>query len=347
MRDAGVEVLVDSTGWGVIGYVEAYVRLPIYAIRFWRLVRIIERLRPNLLVLVDFPGMNRELIAHFSSRIPMAYFFPPQTYGRRGRSAARMARAAVRLLSVFPFEAEAYARAGADVIFVGHPAVDAVAGSTASQGALRAEWGVASGPVVGLLPGSRTQEIKSLLPPMLGAAKSLHATHGAQFLLPLASRHLRPSVETFVKRAGLPIRLIDGRALDVMKAADVIIVASGTAPVEAACVGVPMVVIYRLSPLTEWIVHRFVATPDVGREGYSIPSILVHRPIVPELLQSAVTGPRIYAEVDRFLVDAAARARVQSDLAEARRRLGPPGALDRAAREVLRVLDSRSEVTVR
>jgi len=347
MREAGVEVLVDSTGWGVIGYVEAYVRLPIYAIRFWRLVRIVERLRPDLLVLIDFPGMNRELVAHFSRRIPMAYFFPPQTYGRRGRSAARMARATVRLLAVFPFEAEAYARAGADVIFVGHPAVDAVAWSTASAGTLRAEWGIASGPVVGLLPGSRTQEVKSLLPPMLDAAKTLHGVYGAQFLLPLASRHLRPSVETFVNRAGLPIRVVDGRALDVMKAADVLVVASGTAPVEAACVGVPMVVIYRLSPLTEWIVHRFVATPDIGREGYSIPSILVGRPIVPELLQSAVTGPRICAEVERLLVDSTARARVQADLAEARRRLGPPGALDRAAGEVLRMLDSRSEVTVR
>ena len=116
MAAAGVDVLVDSTRWGVIGYIETYIRLPIFAARFWALTRLIDRLRPDLLLLIDFPGMNRELVRHYSGRIPMVYFFPPHTYGRRGRSAARMAQAAVRLLAVLPFEAEAYRRAGADVV---------------------------------------------------------------------------------------------------------------------------------------------------------------------------------------------------------------------------------------
>jgi lipid-A-disaccharide synthase len=347
MRGAGVDLLVDSVRWGVIGYAETYVRLPLFAIRFWRLVRIIERTRPDLLVLVDFPGMNRELVRHFSGRLPMVYLCPPQTYGRRGRSAARMARAAVRLLAVLPFEAEAYARAGADVTFVGHPAVDTVAEAPASAASLRAEWGVRSGPVVGLLPGSRTQEVGSLLPPMLDAAERLHAAHGGEFLLPVAGSHLAPHVERAVGRAAIPIRLIDGRAFDVMKAADAVVVASGTATVEAACVGVPMVVVYRVSWLTEWIIRRFVITPDPVREGYSLPSIIVGRPIVPELLQDDVNGARIFAEVERLLVDPILRERVGAALAEVRRRLGPPGVMERAAGEVLRVLDSRSEVTVR
>ena len=125
MGAAGVDVLVDSVRWGVIGYVEAYARLPVFALRFWGLVRLIERARPDLLVLVDFPGMNRELARHFAGRLPMVYFVPPQIYFRRGRTAARMARTAVRLLAVLPFEAEAYRSAGADVVFIGHPAVDA------------------------------------------------------------------------------------------------------------------------------------------------------------------------------------------------------------------------------
>ncbi|HKX19013.1 MAG TPA: hypothetical protein VJT33_13455, partial [bacterium] len=124
MAASGARILVDSTAWGVIGYAEAYVRLPIFAVRYLRLVRLIERTRPDLLLLVDFPGMNRELVRRFSGRRPMVYFVPPQTYARRGRSAARMARAAVRLLTVLPFEAQAYRRAGADVVHVGHPAVD-------------------------------------------------------------------------------------------------------------------------------------------------------------------------------------------------------------------------------
>jgi len=205
MAAAGVDVLVDSVGWGVIGYAEAYVRLPVFAVRFWKLVRLIERLRPDLLLLIDFPGMNRELVRRFSGRIPIVYFIPPQTYGRRGRSAARMARHAVRLLAVLPFEADAYRQAGADVVFVGHPAVDAVATITTSRVTLRKQWGIRDGPLVGLLPGSREQSVRSLLPPMLEAARSLQ-THRAQFVLPLASHHLRRTVERAVAAAGVPVR---------------------------------------------------------------------------------------------------------------------------------------------
>jgi len=346
MAAAGVDVLVDSTRWGVIGYVETYIRLPIFVPRFLALTRLIDRVRPDLLLLIDFPGMNRELIRHYSGRIPMVYFFPPHTYGRRGRSAARMAQAAVRLLAVLPFEAEAYRRAGADVVYIGHPAVDAAAAVAASRPALRKEWEIEEGLLIGLLPGSRNQEVRTLLPSMLEAAGVLRATHGARFVLPLAAPHLRRAVDRAVARSGVPVRIVEGRALDVMAAADVIIVASGTAPVEAACVGVPMVVVYRLSRLTEWIVRRLVATPDVGREGLSVPSITVGRPIVPELIQDDVTGTRISAEVGRLL-DSATRARVSVDLAEVRRRLGPPGVLDRAAAETLRVLDSRPAGTLR
>ena len=347
MAAAGVDVLVDSVRWGVIGYVEAYARLPVFALRFWGLVRLIERARPDLLVLVDFPGMNRELARHFAGRLPMVYFVPPQIYFRRGRTAARMARTAVRLLAVLPFEAEAYRSAGADVVFIGHPAVDAAQEDAGSAGRLREEWGLLPGPVIGLLPGSRVQEIRALLAPMLAAARELRAGGGAQFLLPVASPFLRAQIQRAIDRVGCPVRLVPGRALDVMRVADIVVVASGTATVEAACVGVPMVVAYRLSRLTDWIARRFVVTPDVYRVGFSIPNIVVHRRIVPELLNAEVNGARIKAEVERLLAAPEARAQMRDDLAEVRRRLGPPGVLARAAEETLRVLDSPRGVTLR
>lgn len=347
MAASGVDVLVDTTRWGVIGYAEAYARLPAFALRFWKLVRLIERLRPDLLLLIDFPGMNRELVQRFAGRVPTVYWFPPQTYGRRGRSAARMARSAVRLLAVLPFEAEAYRQAGADVQFVGHPAVDAPAMVRVSRAALRAEWASGTGGVVGLLPGSRIQEVRVLLPPMLDAARLLRGAHGATFVLALAARHLRRDVDRAVAAGGVPVRVVDGRALDVMAASDVVVVASGTAPVEAACLGIPMVVVYRVSRLTEWIARRFVVPPDLGREGFSIPSITIGRPVVPELIQEAVTGPRIRVEVERLLTDRAVRERMSADLAEVRRRLGPPGVLERAAEAVLHALDSGAAGTLR
>jgi len=298
-------------------------------------------------VLVDFPGMNRELARHFAGRLPMVYFVPPQIYFRRGRTAARMARTAVRLLAVLPFEAEAYRSAGADVVFIGHPAVDAAQEDAGSAGRLREEWGLLPGPVIGLLPGSRVQEIRALLAPMLAAARELRAGGGAQFLLPVASPFLRAQIQRAIDRVGCPVRLVPGRALDVMRVADIVVVASGTATVEAACVGVPMVVAYRLSRLTDWIARRFVVTPDVYRVGFSIPNIVVHRRIVPELLNAEVNGARIKAEVERLLAAPEARAQMRDDLAEVRRRLGPPGVLARAAEETLRVLDSPRGVTLR
>jgi lipid-A-disaccharide synthase len=341
MAAAGADVMIDSTRWGVIGFAEAYARLPVFAVRFYRLVHLIERLRPDLLLLIDFPGMNRELVARFSSRIPTAYFFPPQTYGRRSRSASRMAQARVRILAVLPVEEAAYRRAGADVVFVGHPAVDAAARVAGTGGQLRAAWGIAPGPLIGLLPGSRPQELLGLLGPMLDAAKGLRSEAAAQFVLPLASSGFRRMIERRVARSGLAVHVLDGSALDVMAAADAIIVASGTATAEAACVGVPMVVVYRVSLLTEWIARHFMATPDTGREGWSIPSIVLGRPAVPELIQGAVTGPRIRAETERILFDRNLRAHMLADLAEVRRRLGPPGAVDRAAVEILSMLDSQ------
>ncbi len=347
MAAAGVDVLVESLRWGVIGYVEAYVRLPVFALRFWGLVRLIERYRPDLLVLVDFPGMNRELVRRFSGRLPLVYFCPPQIHFRRGRPAGRVAQSAVRLLAVLPFEADAYRSAGADVVFVGHPAVDTVEGTAASVERLRGEWGLSPEPVIGLLPGSRAQEIRALLAPMLAAARELRGGRTVQFLLPVASPFLRPRIHRALAGAPVPVRLVEGRALDVMRVADVIVTASGTASVEAACIGVPMVVVYRLSWLTDWIARRFVVTPEVYRVGFSIPNIVMQRRIVPELLNEEVRGSRIRAEVERLLADPAARAQMQGDLAEVRRRLGPPGVLERAAEETLRALDSPRQATLR
>jgi lipid-A-disaccharide synthase len=363
MAAAGARVLVDTTAWGLIGYAEAYVRLPLFALRYLRLVRLIERARPDLLVLVDFPGMNRELVRRFTGRLPLVYYVPPQTYARRGRSAARMAAAAVRLLAILPFEAEAYRRAGADVRYVGHPAADDPPAADEGWDARRLEAGRSGGPpaspccrgtsprgrgtspLVALLPGSRVQETRTLLPPMLEAARALAQRRGARFVLPLASRHLETQVTAAIAAAGVPVHVADGRAVETMAAADAAVVASGTAVVEAACAGVPMVVVYRVSPLTAWIARRFVLRGDLAA-GVSIPNIVLGRRAVPELLQEHVTGPRIAAEVERLLEPEAA-ARLRADLAEVRRRLGPPGAVDRAAAEVLAVLDSGPKATLR
>jgi lipid-A-disaccharide synthase len=257
-----------------------------------------------------------------------------------------MAADRIRLLAVLPFEADVYRQAGADVIYVGHPAVDAAAGTAAPVRALREEWGIATGPVVGLLPGSRVQEIRSLLPPMLAAARDLRRTRGVNFVMPVASGGLLPAAQRIIAAEGVPVRVLTGRAVDAMRAADVVVVKAGTAPVEAACVGVPMVVVYRLGRLTEWIARRFVFDHSAYRGGFSVPNIVLRRRAVPELFNESVSGPRISAEVGRLLSDPETRRRMRADLEEVKRRLGPPGVADRAAQEALRVLDMNREITL-
>jgi lipid-A-disaccharide synthase len=165
-------------------------------------------------------------------------------------------------------------------------------------------------------------------------------------VLPLASPHLKAGVTAAIAASQVPVHVADGRAVETMAAADAAVLASGTAAVEAACAGVPMVVVYRVSPLTAWIARRFVITEDLDRSGFSIPNIVLGRRAVPELLQSSVSGARIALEVERLLRPVEA-ARARADLAEVCRRLGPPGVVGRAGAEVLAALDSGAKATLR
>jgi lipid-A-disaccharide synthase len=180
---------------------------------------------------------------------------------------------------------------------------------------------------------------------MLNAARELASRCGARFVLPLAAPYLEAGVTAAIAASRVAVHVADGRAVETMAAADAAVVASGTAAVEAACAGLPMVVVYRLSALTAWIARRFVVTAELERCGFSIPNIVLGRRAVPELVQGEVRGPRIAREVESLLrPDTAARAR--TDLAEVCRRLGPPGAVERAAAEVLSVLDSGAKATI-
>ncbi|MBI4279457.1 MAG: lipid-A-disaccharide synthase [Armatimonadetes bacterium] len=337
MRASGVEVLVETTDWGVIGYLEAYLRLPLFARRLALILDLIARRSPDLLLLVDFPGFNLQL-ARRLRRLPIVYYIPPMAYGRRGDRAAKIAPLGMRLLTIFPFEAEAYARAGADVAFVGHPSVDLARGPE-DRGAVRRALGVPEdAPAVGLLPGSRWQEIRGLLPVMLGAAARIRgALPGARYLLPLASARFGTLVHGMVGRRGLPVTVVEGRARDVLAASDVVITASGTATLEAALLATPMIVVYRVSWLT-WIVAHWVTSLKFA----ALPNILADRAIVPELFRGDVNPERLAAEVLALLRDDARRQTMREALWQVTRALGEPGAIARAAREVITVARART-----
>jgi lipid-A-disaccharide synthase len=330
MAAEGVELLVDVTGAATMGSAEAVGGLPgLY--RAYRRLRaaMTGAARPDALVIIDFPEFNLRLAALARRRgVAVVYFIPPQIWAWRPWRVRVIRRVVSLVLAVFPFETALYRRAGVPVMFVGHPVLDAL-GAAPSRVQARKELGVdGEAPVIGLLPGSRRQEVAGVLPAMREAATLIAATHpDARFLVAQA-----PTVDArdLGGDAGLPLRLVAGRTYTVMRAADLLLVASGTATLEAALLGTPMVVCYRLSRLSELLFKPLIRVPWI-----SLANIALGRAVVPELYQRALTGPALGREALRLLDSPSALARQREAFAELAGQLGEPGVGARAARHIL------------
>jgi lipid-A-disaccharide synthase len=339
MAAAGVEILVDPTAHAAVGTSEAIGRVPGLYRAYKILVRRLREARPQAMVLIDFPEFNLR-IAKQARRagVPVVYFIPPQLWAwRRGRI-RQMARRVTRVLAAFPFEKSLYEEAGVSVEFVGHPLLDVVP-SDLDRMKARQRLGVGERQtLVGLLPGSRRQEVGRLLPPMLDAAARLAGADGRRcFVLGLAASVDRGLVLALLARAsetgGPPVEVVEGLTHEVMAGADVLLIASGTATLEAALLGAPMVVCYRVTRLTEAVVRLLNRSPWI-----SLPNIVAGRGAVPEILQDEVTGARLSSEAERLLVDPVAATAQRAAFKEVRSRLGQPGVGARAAQAVLRVV---------
>src|SRR5580765_5353286 len=336
MAAAGMELVADVSGHAVVGTSEALGRIPrLY--RAYRLLkaRLIEE-RPRALVVIDFPEFNLRL-ARIARRagVPVVYFIPPQLWAwRRGRI-RQMARRVRRVLAVLPFEEHLYQDAGVPVDFVGHPLLD-VLPLDLDRAEARRRLDVDPGEsLIGLLPGSRREEVERLLPPMLVAAKRLSAAGVARrFALGLAPSVDAASVRRLVKAAidegGPRVDVFEQRTYEVMAAADVVLISSGTATLEAALLGAPMVVCYRVSRVTEAVVRLLVKV-----RWCSLPNLIANRAVVPEVLQDELTGQRLAAEALRLLEDPAAAGAQRAGFEDARARLGAPGVGLRAAQAVI------------
>ncbi len=332
MARAGMEVAVDLTAEASIGVVEVVGRVA----GLWRAFRrlralLVGRPRPRALVIIDFPEFNLRLArAARRAGVPVVYFIPPQIWAWRGGRIRTIRRLVSLVLAVFPFEAPLYRRAGVAVEFVGHPLLDQLAGAPSREEARRALGIAPETEVVGLLPGSRRQEIEGVLPLMREAAARVAAVHpGVRFVLALAPSIPREAAERFV--GGSPaIAVVSERTREVMRAADALLVTSGTATLEAALLGTPMVVCYRLTAITEALVRLLIRVPWI-----SLPNLALGRDVVPELYRKETTGARLAQEALKLLEDRAAGAAQRTAFAELASELGTAGVGARAARLVL------------
>jgi lipid-A-disaccharide synthase len=337
MRAAGVRLLVDARETAVVGVSELWARRRALRAALARLRGHLAAVRPSLLVCVDFPDFNL-LLARTARRlgIPVCYFISPQVWAwRRGR-VKTIRRLVARMLVLFPFEEALYREAGVPVRFVGHPLLDITADAP-DRAAARALLGIpADACVLGLLPGSRITEIERHLPLLLGAGTRVRAARpGATLVLGLAP-HLDagPPGKAAVD-AG--VRLVQGLTHAVIRAADVVLAVSGTVTLEAALLGTPLVITYRLGALSWLLARLLVRVPFIG-----LPNLVAGRGVVPELIQHQATPERLAAEALAILGSPERAARMRADLAEVRRRLGDRGAVERAAQEVLDLLAGRA-----
>lgn len=324
----GVELLAHVRELAVVGLWEVVSHLRRIHQIYRAVLDRVDRERPDLAVLIDYPDFNLRLAAALRQRgIPVVYYISPQIWAwRRGRLRS-IRRDVSRMLVLFPFEEPIYREAGVPVTFVGHPLVDLFQPAPDRRAFLIESGLDPDRPVLALLPGSRPKEVAHNLPALVGAVRRLHARRpDLQFLAAIA-----PSLDPEQIRAplrGLPVCARVGLAHGILSTATAAIVASGTATVEAALAGVPMVVVYRLSALTYGLGRPFMRVPH-----FAMVNLIAGRKIVAELIQAEFTPERVETEV-LALLDPERSATLRADLREVRSRLGDPGASARAAREV-------------
>lgn len=328
MREAGVTLLADASSISVVGITEVVTHLfTIYGV-YAKLRRFIREERPDLLILIDFPDFNLRVGAVAKKAgVPVLYYVSPQVWVWRKGRIRTIARIAELMVPVFPFEVGLYERSGVPVRYAGHPLLDIVRSRFTPEEARR-ELGLdPARRTVAILPGSRNSEIRNLLPDMLGAARILLDRHpGLQFVLPAAPTLGSGALLPFLEAAGAPVKLVDGRVYDVLRAADAAMVASGTATLETGLMSVPMVILYRVSRLTALIVGMLASFDHVG-----LVNIVGGKRIVPELLQNDVSAQNIADELDAILSDPARSARIRTELSDVRRHLGEEGTSARVA----------------
>ena len=326
MRDAGVEVVADCSEVSLMGIVEIAKKLPALKRVFRRLLGEAERREPRLAILTDFPGFHLRLARELKRRqVPSVYFVCPQFWAWRPWRANLVRRRFVRGLCIFPFEQEWYRSRGVAADFIGHPLVGNVAAGR-SRAEFIAEFGLdPAKSIVAILPGSRGGEIAHHMPRLMEACRLLGESRPVQFVLALAPGMNQSRIAAYL-RPDLPMCVVEDATYDALGAADLAIVSSGTATVEAALMNAPMIVVYRLAPITAAIARLLVQTPM-----FAMVNLIAGKRVVPELVQKDFTPQRVAAEAIRLLDSSEARAEMQSGLAEVRTRLGPPGAIDRAA----------------
>lgn len=336
MGSTGMKIFYDSSSWGTIGMIEAIKKLPKLYFVFRDVARKLEQMRPDLLVLIDYPGFNMRLCRHAKKLgIPTLYYFPPSKWTYNPSDVSDAASNITKVAAPFRHTDEIYRKAGANVEFVGNPLLEIVKPS-AGRDELRKKLGIPEGKkVISLLPGSRSMEVRYMLPVLTETAECLSKKTGdALFAMPVSSSTFSPGTgitldyikaRTGSSKAG--IQLFVDQTYDLLSISDFALITSGTATLEAACLGVPMIIVYKVSLLTELFARSMTSLPKY----FGLPNLILDRIVVPEFIQNNV-DPAIISDTAAELLNSPEKlADIKNSLALVRDNLGEPGATKKVA----------------
>jgi lipid-A-disaccharide synthase len=337
MRLAGCELHADLASTAVMGFVRVVTNLRLFRNLLNESIERLRSWRPNAVVLVDYPGFNLRLAAAAKELgIPVVYYISPQVWAWRPRRIKRIAELVDKMIVILPFEEELYKRVNVDVTYVGHPLLDSIAALEQRDDFIDTLNLANPARVIGLLPGSRKQEIVKIFPALLKTAKILkEEMPDVRFLIPCSSRDTMEIIKGIIGTEELPVDLFIGKIHEVARACRCCIVASGTATLEVACFLTPLIVVYKTGFIAWYLGRRFLQV-----ENISLVNILAGKEIVPEMLQSKMRPELLAKEVLDLCRDGEKRETIIEELKNVRARLGTPGASSRAAKVVFDVLES-------
>ncbi len=337
MRLGGVQTVVDAHQFAMVGITEVAAGLPRAYRAFHLLLRQAANRKPKLAVLIDSPSLNMRLAKRLKRMgIPVMYFISPQIWAWKKWRLRQLTSLVDRMVCIFDFEEEIYRKVGIPVSYVGHPLVDRVRPRRNREQFFNETRMNQDLPLVALLPGSRAIELSYNLPPMIHAAARLAAARPIQFVLALAPGHDRVEAESRIHQIDprpLPLCILANSTYDALAHSTAAVVASGTATVEAALLECPMVVVYRISPVTAFFARFMLDVPF-----YSMVNLLAGKRVVTELIQKDLTAERIDAELKQLLDSPSHREAMRQELRGIRLRLGGSGAIGRAASVVIEML---------
>ncbi|MBD2488179.1 lipid-A-disaccharide synthase [Aulosira sp. FACHB-615] len=341
MAKAGANILGNTSGIGSMGLLESlpYVVPTLLVQR--KAIAYLKQNPPDLVVLIDYMGPNLGIGTYMRQNlpdVPVVYYIAPQewVWSMSLRNTSRIVGFTDKLLAIFPEEARYYQENGGNVSWVGHPLIDRMQ-NVPNRQAARAELGIAPEQIaIALLPASRQQELKYLLPVIFQAAQTIQAKlPEAHFWIPLSLESFKQPIESAIQNYGLRATIVSGQQKEVFAAADFAITKSGTVNLELALFNVPQVVVYRLNAVTVWIARKILK----GSIPFASPvNLVVMREIVPELLQEQATPENITQAAMEILLNPERRRQTLTDYAQMRQCLGDIGVCDRAAQEILQML---------